>query len=132
MVQSSLGVLSMAGCSNTTSADLQFPVPITIAVFIFKKKEENVSKNRGKREVQTCLKHEPLRCKILALICSKLEPKKLKQLVLTCPKSGPAKKKEESALTCSNLESQRERRMFQVSDPKPSQFCFIFLQTLSM
>ena len=85
----------MAGCSNITFANLQFPVSIsivhTIAIFIFKEKK-NVSKNRAKGEVQTCLKHEPLMCKGLALISSKPEPKKAKQLVLTCSKSGPAKK----------------------------------------
>ena len=93
----------MAGCSNTTSVYFQFPVFIsivhTIAVFVFKKKRKFFKKQR-KREVQTCLKHEPLMCKRLALISSKPEPKKVKQLVLTCPKSGPAKKKEESDLTC--------------------------------
>ena len=97
----------MARCSNITSANLQFPFSIsivqTIAVFIFEKKK-NVSKNKGRREVKTCLKHGPLRCKRVALINSKPEPNKVNQLVLTCSKSGPAKKKEEPTLTCPKLE----------------------------
>ena len=42
----------MAGCSNTTSADFQFLVSIsivnTIAMFCFQRKREKISKNREK------------------------------------------------------------------------------------
>ena len=87
-----------------------FPFPLYIPLqFLFSKKKKNFSKNIGKGEVQKFLKHEPLMCKILALISSKPEPKKAKQLVLTCPKSRPAKKKEESALTSPRPELKRRR-----------------------
>ena len=90
MVQSCLGVLSMAGFSSTTSTNFQFPVSIsivhTIAVFCFKKRE-NASKNREKREVQTCSKHEPLRYKILAPIWSKTKPRKVNMAGPNMPKT---------------------------------------------
>ena len=146
MALSYLGVLSMARCSNTTSVDLQFPVSIsivhTIAVFYFQEKRENVpkKKRRGKRG-SDMLKTWTSDVQKLGSNELKTWAKESKQLVLTCPKSGPAKKKEESALTCPKPELRwrkrsdsnmlktwvtKRRRILQVSDLKPSQFCFQF------
>ena len=63
MVQSCLGVLSMAGCSNTTSANFHFQFHFHCTYhcsFTFKKIEKMFPKIE-KVEVKTCSKHGPLK-----------------------------------------------------------------------
>ena len=109
--------------------------------FYFQRKRENVSKNRGKGEVQTCLKHEPLMCKILALISSKPEPKKLKATGPNMLKTWTSKEERGISSNMPKTRSEmrkrsdsnmlktwvtKRRRILQISDFKPSQFISVF------
>ena len=89
MVQSYLGVLSMARCSNTTIANFRFPffIPIvnTIVVLYFQEKEkmfQETVRNKGSDMIKT----RTFEVQRLGLTRSKPEPKEVKKASFNMPK----------------------------------------------